>query len=400
MKWLITFIFVLAAAIAFGLYLPEDSGFVVFGRGTWSIETSLTTFIIALAVLWLAFYFFMRFFINLSRLPMYLAQRRIKKRSRKAHQVFWQGLIELLQEKWNDAEQILIKDIEHSEKPLLRYLGAAYAAVQQKSPARAADYFDHAQAGLPKNKLSLLLLQIKLLSPHQKPEFTLNIAKQAYAIAPKDKKVLAILKNLYVESKDWNGLLSLLPELRKHKVLTTDESKTLENQCSIMLAEQSLRKAGEKMEEAWVNMAKTLQNEPAVLKIYVSHLIAHHKAATAEPLLREALKNQWDKELVVLYGTLDISTIKQQIDFLEQSLKTRHEDADLLLVLGEVCLRNRSYDKASHYLENSIQIAPQAKTYQLLGEALTQKQNIVEANKSYELGLQLALKSISMDSEG
>jgi len=393
MKWLITFIIVIGSAIAFALYLPEDSGFVVFGRGSWSVETSLTTFIVALGFAWLVFYFFIRFFKLLLNLPNYLAQCQLKKQSRKAHQVFWQGLIELLEEKWKSAEQILTKDIEHSEKPVLRYLSAAYAAVQQKSPARAMDYFDHAQASLPKNKLSLLLFQIKLLSPHQKPEFTVKIAQEAYKIAPKDKKVLIILKDLYEELRDWNALLALLPELRKYKVLSVDESKALENQVTTALAEQNLRDAGKKMEEVWSNMAKTLQNQPAVLNFYASHLIANHKGATAEPLLREFLKNQWDKEIVALYGTLDISMIKQQIEFLEQCLKVHSNDADLLLILGKVCLRNHSYDKAVHYLENSIKIIPHPQAYQHLGDALTQKQNIVEANKSYQLGLQLALES-------
>jgi len=398
MKWLITLLIILAAAIGFGLYLPDDSGFVVFGRGAWSIETSLTAFIIALGMSWLIFYFFIRFFINLSRLPVYLSKRRARKRSRKAHQIFWQGLMELLQEKWENAEQVLIKDIESSEKPILRYLGAAYAALRQKSPARAGDYFEQAQASLPKNRLSLLLLQIQWLSPYQKPEFTVKIAQQAYELAPKDKKVLTVLKNLYVESKAWENLSTLLPELRKHKIVTTDELKTLENQIAGGLAEHSLVKADKNIDEVWNNLPKNQQNAPAVLKIYVAHLIADSRAAAAEPLLRESLRNQWDKELLNLYGQLDIPNVKQQIDFLDNFLRTHTDDANLLCVLGQLCMYAQLWEKATYYLENSIKIMPQPKTYQLLGDVLTQKQNLVEANKSYQLGLQLAIKSDSKHS--
>jgi HemY protein len=392
MKWLITLLIVLATAIAFALYLPDDSGFIVFGRGAWSIETSLTAFIIALGFSWFAFYFFIRFFIGLSRLPDFLSRYQSKKRSRKDHQSFWQGVSELLQERWSSAEQILIKDIAFSEQPILRYLGAAYAALQQKSPARAMDYFEQAQSSLPKDKLSLLFLHIKWASLYQKPEFTLKIAQQAYTIAPKDKKVLTMLKDLYIETQGWTEVLSLLPELRKQRVLTSDESKILENQATVALAKQTLRNADKNSDEAWTNMAKNLKDEPAVLALYVSHLIADSRAAVAEPLLRNALKNQWNIELLALYGKLNIPTGNQQMEFLENMLRTRSDDADLLLALGQICMSAQLWEKAAYYLESSVKISPHPTSYQLLGEVLTHRQNLIEANKCYQLGLQLALK--------
>ncbi|OQY50755.1 MAG: hypothetical protein B6247_20930 [Candidatus Parabeggiatoa sp. nov. 2] len=118
-------------------------------------------------------------------------------------------------------------------------------------------------------------------------------------------------------------------------------------------------------------------------------------ATTAEPLLREGLKYQWDNDLVALYGELETANTSQQISYAENWLKSPEKDPVLLQTLGQLCLRNRLREKAQQYLEESVNLESSPKIYQLLGELSTQKGEPAQASKYYRRGLQLALEEFS-----
>lgn len=390
MKWFVTILLVLATVATLVWFSLQDPGFIVIGRGVWTIETSLSAFIIVLVLGWFVIYIFIRLLRIVWRLPKHLFHDSAVQQQ-KAFDSLVRGLLALIQGQWQSAEQLLLKTVSAGELSALHYVGAAYAASQQQALARTTDYLSKARKSLPKEEVAFTLFEANLQLQQQDLTTALENAQQAYRIAPKQEEVLSLLVTLYVQLADWQALLELLPEVRKRKVLSTEQLQQLENRASIALIHHALRTNPLQANKIWAQIPKTLRLRPVVLKVYVEHLIAAGDAVTAEPLLREALKYQWDADLVVLYGELETPNTSQQINYAENWLKSHENDPVLQFTLGRLCLRNRLWDKAQQYLEESMHLAANPKTYQLLGELSTQRGKLAQASDYYQRGLQLAI---------
>jgi len=392
MKWLITLLFALGGAIVFTTVALKDPGFVVIGWGHWTVETSLTLFIILFLFLGLISYSAIRLLVSLWRLPKNLIASGTIQRQQKAKESLIEGFLALLQEQWQTAEHILVKTAPYSELPVLHYFGAAYATYHQQQMARALDYLAEAQEKLPLEYLTTtLLFQAKVQQRLQNLTVALRTTLQAYNLTPKQPEVLSLLASLYLQLADWSALLSLLPEIRKHKALPTDLIEHLEERTYLALIQYTLRQNPAQTATVWENIPKPIRLKPIILNLFVQHLARVGDATTAEPLLREALKYQWDKKLVFLYGTLETTTTVQQISHAENWLKNHNDDAMLLFTLGHLCIRNQSLEKAKRYLEASLQLEANPMICKVLGDLLTQMKDLVKANEYYQRGLQLTL---------
>jgi HemY protein len=332
---------------------------------------------------------------GLWHLPFYLLQGYSKQQQRKVQLSLLNGSLALIQERWQEAEDVLIKTVHYSELPALHYLGAAYATCHLGVLTRMLDYLSEARMSMPEKELAVTLFQAKLQWQQRDLLAALKSVQRAFTLAPKQDDVLLLLLTLYLQLADWSALIKLLPEIRKCKILSTKQIEDLENRASIALIHYTLRSDSLQATMLWSSIPKATRLRPAVLKVYVQHLMAGGNAATAEPLLRESLKHHWDDDLVILYGELETANTAYQIDIAENWLKIHDKDVTLLLTVGRLCLRHRLWDKAQRYLEESVRLTPYPTTYQMLGDLFTQQNNIVQANEYYRQGLQLVIKNNS-----
>jgi len=388
-KWFLTLLLILSATAAFFWFFLDDPGFIVIGRGAWTVETSLSTFVIALVLGSFSVYSVFRLLLSLLRLPLRFFYNRSVHQEEKAHDSLVHGLLALIQGQWQQAEKVLLKTMSLGELSALHYLGAAYAASELNAFSRIPSYLDKAQNNLSKKEaVTITLFDAKLEWQHENYSAALEKAQVAYSLAPKHAEVLLLLVRLYVQLTDWQALLKLLPEVRKHKVLPAEEILDLDDRANIALIQESLRNDPVNAHKIWSQIPKATRLRPVLLKVYVEHLMAAGDAMTAEPLVKEALKYQWDADLVNLYGTLETANTSQQISSAEGWLKYHDKDAVLLRTLGHLCLRNRLWGKARQYLEESVKVEPGVKTFQVLGDLSVQTGDLAEANEYYRRGLQ------------
>jgi len=379
MKWLILLLLVMAGAIVFTLFALEDPGFVVIGHGEWTVEMSLTVAVSLILLIWLLLNGIVLSLRGLWRLPHAVRERYEIHQQHKADESLLTSLLALLQSQWRRAERILIKTAEHSALPALHYFGASYAAHQLRESARAVDYLDKAQATLPKNSPALSLFQARLSWQQQNLPAALTNVLNARQLAPQDRDSLLLLVALYLQLADWTALLTLLPEVRKRKIFTHSQMQLLEQRAQAALMQYALRSVpalpGKTAEATtlWNNLPKSLRLKPALVKVYVQHLLMTGNMLLAESLLRETLKYHWDSDLVNLYGDVTMADTVEQLRQAESWLPVHRDDAILLLVLGRLCLRNQLWDKARHYLEAARQV-PHPVTHKVIEELLLQMQ--------------------------
>jgi HemY protein len=184
--------------------------------------------------------------------------------------------------------------------------------------------------------------------------------------APHHPFVLKLLKNTYVRLEDWRELSRLLPEIRKRNLMESEEQGDLERLVWQNLlqraAEECRRHSGEPsaslepLTKLWDELPGFLRRDEHTIREYARLLADLGDEAQAETLLRKVLRNHWGDELVNLYGRVKGLKPDEQLLVAEQWLKDRPNNAELLLALGRLSLRNELWGKAREYFETSLRL--------------------------------------------
>ncbi len=387
MKWLISFLLVFALAVGLTLLAYDDPGFVIVGRGAWTLETSLSVFFVLLGLCFGLLYFGIRALIALWRLPERWQSSYQSKMRGRAQIALQQGFCELLEGNWKQAENTLLQ----SQPQYLHYLTAAYAAQQRQDIAQRDKFLESAQEYAPSEyRLAVNLAQAHLQLTQEQYSLAVTTLKPLYEKYPKHAQVLRLLAQAYQAQQNWLTLLNLLPELRKRKALSEVQINELEIQTVSGVLNQAAGQSLEALKTTWERLSKVLRLQPAISKVYAQHLISQGATEAAELLLRETLKQHWDKGLLRLYAQVNVHPA-QQLSRAESWLKQHEKDADLLLALGQLSIRNSLWGKAQQYLEASLGQAPRPETYRTLGDLLSQMGEVEQATEQYRKGLTATL---------
>ncbi len=355
MKWLFGALAVMLASVAVTLVVNKDNGYILIGYDVWTVEGSLAFFVLLNLVLFLVLYWTLRGLAKLWAIPSSVRAWNERRLSKRSHRFLTKGLVELAEGQWEAAEKSLLRHADNSETPLLNYLAAARAAQSQGAHERRDHYLHLAHESMPSADVAVGLTQAELQLAHQQMEHALATLMHLRAIAPKHKYVLKLLKSLYEKLSDWQQLGRLLPELRKHKVFTTEELVELDiNVQSHLMAQIAQEREQGALPRFWENLAKPLRRNPRLVHEYACIRIGQGQDEEIEGLIRDVLAQTWDDQLVTVYGMLDGGEAMRHLSHGEEWLTKRPHDPVLLLTLGRLALRGRLWGKARNYLEASI----------------------------------------------
>ena len=392
MKWLSILVAALLAAVGLSVLLKEETGYVMLSWGEWTIETSLALFILLLAALFVAAYLLLRILIRAWQIPRGTVRWNEQRRKKKSQRTLLQGQVELVEGQWQAAEKHLLTHVDSSETPLLNYLGAARAAQQQGALERRDQYLELAYKEDKKAAVAVQLTQAELQLAEGDPGQALKTLTYLKEVAPKHPQVLSQLAQVYRDLGEWDKLRELLPVLRRRHIFTDDDYKQLERQTFRGMLDVAAGSGdAERLKEAWKALPKEAGGDPGAVQRYAAALAALGLGDDAEAILRSTLRKLWDPELVRLYGQIDGTNAERQLSVAESWLESHPKDADLLLTLGRLALRNQQWSKARGYLESSQEASPSADACQLLAGLLEQQGEKDRAVEYYREGMRLAL---------
>lgn len=371
MRKVIGLFIVLLLAICLGLKIAADPGYALFAYQGWTVEMPLWFTVLAAIVLFSVFYFFFRVIGSIASLSTKFRRWSGRWQMRMAHSRTTQGLIELTEGNWQTAEKLLIKSVPGSDSPLINYLAAARAAQGQGAHDRRDKYLRKAQKSAPDARAAVELTQAQLQISHGQLEQALATLRHLQIIALHHPYVLKLLYRLYVQLGDWDSLRNMLDDLMRKKILKEQEFKTLEIQVYSGLLQNAAKVEGNThLQNVWESFPRTMQKQIRLVDQYADYLIQREAGEKAEMLLREILRKNWDDHLAILYGQAAGVDAHKQLAIAENWLKSRPNNAGLLLTLGRLCLRNQLWGKARTYLENSIELEPNAVAYAELANLL------------------------------
>jgi HemY protein len=388
MRRFIVGILVLVFSVWLGLKIAADPGVAMFSYRDWMVETPLW-FAAVVQIAWIVvIYLLVRFFdgidMSVYRFKNWLRWRRKNKAYGKTNR----GLLELIEGRWRNAENYLLEGVSQSDAPLVNYLAAAKAANEQRAFDKRDKYLKKAYDLAPHAEVAIGLTQAQLQFSQNQLEQALASLANVRRYAPKNVMALQLLQQIYVRLHDWPALLTLLPMLRKQKVLSAEQLDQLEKS----VYEQMILINGNKdytaLNAVWRSIPKKLQNDPTLVECYTKQMLHDSQySLELESLISKSLDKVWNKNLVKLYGLLITAKPKKQLDQAEKWLSLHPQDAVLLLTLGRLCMRCPLWGKAKDYFEESLRLEANAETYNEYAKLLEQLGQEAQAIKSYRQGL-------------
>ncbi|MDB5987673.1 MAG: hypothetical protein JWR16_2726 [Nevskia sp.] len=388
---LVIAIFVAGAAVI--VLLKPDAGYVLINYGHWVAETSLTVLVIGLALWYWLFYLAFKLFVLAIRLPGNLRERLDQRRNDRARNSFEAGLQSLFEGNWKRAEMELVRRASDHHAAHLNYIAAARAAQHQGAADRRDHYLQLAAQNKPELEFTTQLAQADLQRKRGEFEATRSSALALRARDPQHPFAVELLAESYLALGDWEPLRQLLISSAGVAALTPQRHEALLCRATVELMRIAVSDARlDRLKALW-DAAGAARQHIEVVREYARGLARLNADAQALALIAQTLAQQWDGELVLLYGDLHTVDPIAQLATVEQWLGRYGEKAELLQVAGRVCLRNKLWGKARSYLEAVLQSSPTPKAYLDLARLCQETQHPEDAAKFFRQGLELATQA-------
>jgi HemY protein len=274
----------------------------------------------------------------------------------------------------------------------VNYLTAARAAQRQGASQRRDHYLSMAHQAVPGAEVAIGLARAEAQLAHRQLEQALAILMHLRELAPQQPRVMFLLTQVQEEMGEWERVAALVPDLRRNEAASEAELDALEARAHIHLIDAAGRSGrAEALRQTWDRVPKGMQKRADVTAAFARALACQGEAGEAEALLRDAIKRQWDAELVRLYGQVRGQDLGRQLATAEGWLKQNERSAVLLLTLGRICLHHRLWGKARTYLEASLGLEPRAETYRELAVLLQQFKEHDKALEYFRTGLEMSV---------
>ncbi len=396
------FLILLAAAVLIGgvLYqvLADGHNFLLISAGPYVIETSLWVallLLVAAILLWRLVRKLYRTFL----LPRRWFRERASKRRKLYRDKTVQGVLDYFEGNWDRAIANLTGAARRSDMPAVNYLGAANASFHNGDPERTLDFLDRAERAGAGDQFTAELLKVRLYLQEKNFDKALPIIERLHSRDPRHPAALRLLASARKGIRDWRGIETLLPDLKKYRALSRGEFRALETEVyrELLLAfpadtpaNASRADRQSDLDHLWDSIPRHQQKNPELIRHYVRQLEQLGITDKAEARLRRHLKKHWDGALAEQYGLLEADS-ERQLASAEAWLKDHPDSAPLMRTLARLCIRRQLWGKARDYLENALKLDDRPETRYELGKLLTHMGEQQAGIEHYRQGLARAV---------
>ena len=371
MKKLLTSLLLILIAVWVGFLIHQDSGYVMIAYNGYTAEASLWVTILCLVLTFGLLYFLIRFVKHTSGLSGRYQKWGKRRKSERARNLTNQGLCDLAEGNWNEAQKNLTKAAKHHPNPLINYLASARAAHSAQDYNARDEHLRKAHLSTQGSEVAVGLTQATLQIESKQWEQALATLNHLNQIAPNHRFILKLLCNVHLELADWSVIQKLLPQLRKCNIFDESEFEQIDKQVHLGLLNDASKSHNlNKLYTEWENFPKKWRQDPRALALYTGYLIAAHDYQQAADLISKFLKKQWDVALVNNYGLAPTENINAQITTAESWLEKHPGEPELLLCLGRLSLKANLLGQAEHMLTACVAAAALPEAYTTLGQVL------------------------------
>lgn len=380
--WLLA-IFALAVAVALGARLNE--GYVLLVFPPWRLEISLNLFVIAAVLLFTLFYAVLRGFAITFGLPERVRLYRERVQRERASAVFQDAVRLLFEGRFGQALKKGAEAHGAGIAPGLSALVAARAAQRMRESGKQQGWLERAKLDDPRTEAATLMLEAEMLNESRLFDEAVTVLKR---LQEKHGRHLAALR-LELRARqgcgDWNEVLRLARQLEKRDALPPELVREIKLQAHLHNLESH---SGDVVQlVSYLREVPTSERSSRLAVEGARRLMALDAHQEAQLLIETFLDSRddedWNDELVALYGKLGGGDATGRIARAENWLRRHPEDSELLLALGRLCVGQRLWGKAQSYLEASLAVRESREAHLELARLFDQLGREEDANRLY-----------------
>jgi HemY protein len=387
MKYLVWILGLFAAAVALTT-AAHNPAYVLLVYPPYRIELSLTLFIVMLLLTFVLGYGLVRLVIGVLQFPAYAKRFRLESAKSKARELLDEELGAFFEGRYSAAERAAARAMELGDTSALHPIIAARSAHEMREYKKRDAYLSAAKGKTIGDSTMRLMTASKFLLDQRDPRGALVALQEL-----RDSGVKGHLGALSLELKahqqagNWDEVLNVLNKLEKRTSIDATMAAQLRQQAWLGKIRQQEDIAG--LTTCLKNIPDDFRRRRKIAAAAARALIQHGGNSLALQLLSDSLNEQWDSELVSLYGDCRSNDVVAQIEQAEKWLNQHKQDAGLLLALGKLCLHQKLWGKARSYLDASNSIAPSHAAYTALGQLAERLGKPDEAFKYYQQAMEL-----------
>lgn len=376
-----------ALAVALVLAAHNNSGYLLLVLPPWRVEMSLVLAALLCAGAICAGYFVLRVALYTLTMPRRVRSFQVSRRRERGREAFNSALIAYFEGRFGRAEKLAARALELGDAPALCAVLAARCAHGIQAYSARDEYLAQAAERAPEQRAVRVMAQAEMLLDERRYHDALEALRQH-----PDKHTAALRLELRAQqlARNWDRVLTLLPQLERRKVFEAGVADTLKRHAyseSVRAKSRDLRL----LNEYWSRLPENIRREATVATVAARSYLALGEPQEAETIIEQGLESQWDAGLLILYSEGPAEDLKRRLERAENWLQTRPRDATLLQVLGELCVREGLWGKAQHYLEESLAIEPSYSATLALGRVLERMGQPEQANVRYREALEFSL---------
>ncbi|TXT23239.1 MAG: HemY protein [Gallionellaceae bacterium] len=191
------------------------------------------------------------------------------------------------------------------------------------------------------------------------------------------------------QTRNWDAVLDTVSRLEKRGAMDETAATQLRQQAWLEKIGAGAQDALA-LQSAWKAVPGEFRRRGKIAAAAARAFIALGDRKNARQILTDSLDEQWDGDLVMLYGDCFSGEAIRQIEQAERWLVQHPDDAGLLLALGKLCLHQELWGKAQNYLDASISVQPTRAAYTALGQLAEKLQKPDEAFRYFQKAMELS----------
>ncbi|MBV7404783.1 protoheme IX biogenesis protein HemY [Enterobacter sp. ENT03] len=384
----------LLAGIVLGPMVAGHQGYVLIQTDNYNIETSVTGLVIililAMVVLFVIEWILRRIMRTGAHTRGWFAGRK-RRRARKQTE---QALLKLAEGDYQQVEKLMSKNADHAEQPVVNYLLAAEAAQQRGDEARANQHLERASELADNDQIPVEITRVRLQLARNENHAARHGVDRLLEITPRHPEVLRLAEQAYIRTGAWGSLLDILPSMAKAGVADEAHRDALAQQAWIGLMDQARADQGsDGLKAWWKNQSRKTRQQVALQVAMAEHLIECDDHDTAQQILLDGLKRQYDERLVMVLPRLKTNNPEQVEKVLRQQIKTQGDRPILWSTLGQSLLKHGEWKEASLAFRAALKQRPDAFDYAWLADTLDRLHQPEEAATMRRDGLLLTLQN-------
>jgi HemY protein len=206
--------------------------------------------------------------------------------------------------------------------------------------------------------------------------------------------VLRLAEQAYIRTGAWGALLDILPAMQKVQINDEAQRDALQQQAWLGLMNQAMADQGsDGLKKWWQNQSRKTRQETALQVAMAEHLIECDDPDTAQSIVLEGLKRQYDDRLVLLMPRIKSGDPQSLEKALRQQIKQHGATPLLHSTLGQLLMRHGEWQQAAEAFQQALAQRPDAFDYAWLADVYDRLHRPEDAAKMRREGLLLTLKT-------